>query len=35
MEIGNKDFIGKKRNDCNSKDITPGLKSDKKMKLSQ
>jgi len=35
MEIGNKDFIGKKRNDSASKDITPGLKSDKKMKSNQ
>ena len=33
MEIGNKDFIGKKRNDSISKDATP-LKSDKKMKLN-
>ena len=31
MEIGNKDFIGKKRNESTSKDITP-IKSDKKMK---
>ena len=35
MEIGNRDFIGKKRNDSTSKDITPGLKSDKKNKSNQ
>ena len=33
MEIGNKDFLGKKRNDSNSKDITP-MKSGGKMKYS-
>ena len=33
MEIGNKDFIGKKRNDSISKDITP-MKSGGKMKYS-
>ena len=33
MEIGNKDFLGKKRNDSNSKDITP-MKSGSKMKYS-
>ena len=32
MEVGNKDFIGKKRNDSTSKDATPP-KSDKKKKL--
>ena len=31
MEIGNKDFIGKKRNESTSKDATP-VKSEKKMK---
>ena len=31
MEIGNKDFIGKKRNESTSKDITP-VKSEKKKK---
>ena len=31
MEIGNKDFIGKKRNESISKEITP-IKSDKKIK---
>ena len=31
MEIGNKDFIGKKRNDTLSKDVTPS-NADKKMK---
>ena len=31
MEIGNKDFIGKKRNESTSKDVTP-VKSEKKMK---
>ena len=33
MEIGNKDYIGKKRNGSNSKDTTP-LKSDKKLKTN-
>ena len=33
MEIGNKDFLGKKRNESNSKDITP-MKSGSKMKYS-
>ena len=33
MEIGNRDFIGKKRNESASKDVTP-LKSDKKMKTN-
>jgi cyclin-dependent kinase 12/13 len=33
MEIGNKDFIGKKRNDTLSKDVTPS-NTDKKMKSS-
>ena len=33
MEIGNKDYLGKKRNDSNSKDITP-MKSGGKMKYS-
>ena len=31
MEISNKDFIGKKRNESNSKNVTP-MKSDKKIK---
>jgi cyclin-dependent kinase 12/13 len=35
MEIGNRDFIGKKRNESTSKDITPGLKSDKRNKSNQ
>ena len=33
MEIGNKDFLGKKRNESNSKDVTP-MKSGGKMKYS-
>ena len=33
IEIGNKDFIGKKRNESNSKDVTP-FKSDKKIKTN-
>ena len=33
MEIGNRDYLGKKRNDTNSKDITP-MKSGSKMKYS-
>ena len=33
MEIGNKDFVGKKRNDSTSKDVTPP-RSDKKKKTN-
>ena len=33
MEIGNKDFLGKKRNESNNKDITP-MNSGGKMKYS-
>ena len=33
MEIGNKDYLGKKRLDSNSKDVTP-MRSDKKCKFS-
>jgi len=33
MEIGNKDYLGKKRNESNSKDLTP-TNSGAKMKYS-
>lgn len=34
MEISNKDFIGKKRNETNSKDVTPFKSDNKKMKTN-